>query len=175
MNVACPVCKGEAREDHSRRQGDHDWIECARCGGLFEMGGSSYHLRQQQPEPLPALAGVLRHAFERREPVPPLNSFSMDELISRAPATAEGKAKRLLEAIARRAPHPGTDVAELTHERDYPLAYAAGAEELKSYLKHINTIGWIEIRQADDTATRCTLTVVGLMIVEQHKAQPPGT
>jgi hypothetical protein len=166
MNVSCPVCKGEAREDFSGRRGDHNWINCQRCGGAFELGGKYYSLRQNQAEPLPLLAGVLRHAFERGETLPLLDSFSAEELTRRAPATAEGKAKRLLEAIARRAPHPGADVAILTHAVDYPLAYATGGVELRSYLGHISNLGWVEVKQADDSATRCTLTVAGLMVVE---------
>ena len=171
MNVPCPICKGEAREDHSNVLGDEVSIECPRCGSPFRLGGRDYSMRKQpESKPLHVLSGVLRHASERRERLPQLKthltSSSVKELVDGAPTPGEDRAKRLLEAIHRRAPHPGSDVATLTHGIDYPLAYATDGKELRSYLDHLCKKGWIEIRHADETTTSCTLTVDGLMVVE---------
>ena len=64
----CPVCKGEASKDPA--DGDPSVIDCRRCGGIFEIGGSYCHTRDCQNEPLHLLSGVLRGKCERREPVP---------------------------------------------------------------------------------------------------------
>jgi hypothetical protein len=96
----------------------------------------------------------------------------IEQLERQAPGSPEGKAMQLLEAIARRVPHPG-DETTLTHEIDYPLAYATGGKELRSYLDHLKKREWIEVKQADESATICTLKVEGLIASGQKEVTEP--
>lgn len=167
--MRCPICLGEADEDRTRNRGDHHWINCLRCGGLFEIGGLYCDHRWKQSAPLYDLSGAIRHAFERGETIPQLTQWSAQELQATVPTTAEGKAVRLLEAIARRAPHPG-EVATLAHDLDYPLAYATNGVELRAFVAYLRERGWIGVQQEDDTSTTCTLTVTGLVALDSTKS-----
>ena len=167
MSFLCPVCKREAGEDLSKgRQGDHAWIACQRCGGTFEIGGSYYSTRQYASEPLPDLSGMLRHAFERKEPRPMLTEGEAQRLVEQAPKLADVMAKQLLEVIAMKAEHRAGKAVVVTHAIDYPLAYATDEKELVSYLDELGKKGWIEVKHGE-SATTCTLTVPGVKEVEQ--------
>jgi hypothetical protein len=168
MSLQCPVCKGEAREGDNDNQGDRRWIACQRCGGTFPIGGSYCHSRQCQSDPLPLLSGMLRRAFEQGKIPAILTEPNAGDLMARAPASAPEKAMELLTAISRKAPRPGEDEVVLTHEIDYPLAYASSGKELRSYLADISKHSWIEIRRTDESSTCCTLTVSGLTAIEQR-------
>jgi hypothetical protein len=88
MNVICPVCHGNAREDHSKVRGDHKYIDCPQCGGEFEIGGLYCYLRWQQgSEPLPKLSAALRRAFEQNVTLPMLVEQSAEELLWHAPSS----------------------------------------------------------------------------------------
>ncbi len=167
MSVTCPVCRREAAEDPSKPcLGDHAWIECERCGGTFEIGGSYYSTRRHTSEPLPVVSAMLRHAFERQEPRRILTDGEAQRLEEQAPSSTDAKARQLLGIIARKARHsPGKSVV-LTNAIDYPLAYADDERGLLSYLVHLESKGWIEVKHGDSASTR-TLTVSGVMEVEQ--------
>lgn len=166
MAFSCPVCKRDAEEDLSKpRQGDHYWIACERCGGTFEIGGSYYGTRRHASEPLPAVSGMLRHAFEEGQQPRIGNQFDAQRLGEAAPTSPDVIARQLLESLARRAERRAGHPVVLTHATDYPLAYAANEKELVAYLDHLASQGWIEVDHAD-SATTCTLTVTGLMQVE---------
>jgi hypothetical protein len=84
MPVPCPVCKGNASVDSSKRiDGDHVWIACPQCGGSFEIGGLFYKVRESEGNPIPHLSAILRHAFEQNQPLPMLTESSVTEIFSR--------------------------------------------------------------------------------------------
>jgi hypothetical protein len=170
MTYRCPICKRDAKKSHHPKGGDAWMIDCPRCGGAFEIGGSPCDTLEKQNEHRYLLSGVLRHKFERNEPVPLIGQDCGNGLAEQAPPSAEAKVRKLLEVIAMRAPNPGDDEAVLTHDTDYPLAYAKGVDGLRSFLDDLSKKEWIKVKHSDESQTRCSLTVAGRTEIEQTAA-----
>jgi hypothetical protein len=75
---------------------------------------------------------------------------------------------KLLEAIHRVAQGAGGERV-LTHECDYPLAYAEDGSELAAFVADIWSRNWIDVKGIDRMSSRCVLTVKGLDAIKRRR------
>ena len=155
---SCPLCKNDVLPstwDDSRIF----HVECQVCGTYRISDGALEELSDSGPHP--DLSGVVRLRSEIKPPQL-ITTDNYRDLKSSAPAANDvpAKLRYLLRHVARKSQHPG-DGVELGRETDYPVCFAANADEL-TYLASCAT----ELHYVSDEGTTCgsiclTLTPTG--------------
>ena len=129
----CPICKREANDIRQSDYGERLTLNCDRCG-KFTITDTAATIAQGR-ELGTKLSAWTRERSEAGSEVPVINSDMLNQIEAILPSyrVAE-KQLLLLRAIERRTHYPGQRVAIDPH-LDYPLAWAAGEDEL-NYLLH---------------------------------------
>src|SRR5579885_1672730 len=162
----CPLCKAQVATDVSF-EGDAKFthFRCPRCG---EFGADKHCvLALRGPEPYPDLSGVAREMGERGVELR-LTYTNLGEARKLARTTIDGKARRLLHAIAKRSQHPGRTI-ELNPGTDYPLAFGRDDDELMFFLDFLAELGWLGT-DAESGTVACKLTPRGWIEVESDRS-----
>lgn len=159
----CPVCKrGEGVEE--RRIGPSmASYDCPVCG--------KYEMPPFVPEahgasaPNRKLSAWIREQNERGEPVRFTQKGMIENILSGIPdyRTLE-KQLKLLQALERLSNTPGIMV-KLNLQRDFPLAYASGHDELAFYLRALEERGLV---RSSTTISDVVITAAGWDYLDKH-------
>ena len=142
----CPICKLAEQEATEHGTSDTFTIACSRCG-TYGISGSAGAVLERKPGNA-KLSAYLRDRSEGGNPVY-LNTRNLEEISSSTPdyRVAE-KQLRLLKAIEGKSNYPGATVY-LNSQFDYPLAWAASADEFGYHMRTLHERSLIEIIDPD--------------------------
>ena len=131
----CPICKLESKEVRVWDHGERLTLECGRCG-KFTITRTAATIAEQK-ELGPKLSAWIRERSETGGEIPEINSNTLKEVEAALPNYRVGeKQLLLLRALERRTKFPGQWVTVVPH-LDYPLAWAAGEDELRYLLRSL--------------------------------------
>ena len=115
-------------------------MKCSRCG-IYEVDERFLLDAGYNNAPFPLLSGLARERHERGERLSITNE-NYEGLQRLAPQTAMEKARKLLQAIARKSPTMG-GVVGINPKADYPLAYCSGEAEYQFIFDSLVRFKWI--------------------------------
>jgi nucleoside 2-deoxyribosyltransferase len=131
----CPVCKLAEQSVAESDYGERKSLQCPRCG-VFTITGTAEAMARSR-DLGPKISAWIRGHAESGQPPPIITSETFKETSGLLPDyTVPEKQLLLLRALARRSKYPGEEFV-LTPALDYPLAWAAGANEFRF---HLNTL-----------------------------------
>ncbi len=132
----CPVCGYHTDSPSFANQGNDYIYTCQRCG-TFTIGRMA--IRKLAPEaPTFLLSAWIRQQNELKQEYPRISGENLNTILTNLPElTPPEKQTAFLRAIARRSPHPGFAVTQITPSVDFSLAWAAHENEL---LYHIDAL-----------------------------------
>ena len=137
----CPICKLEQQDVRVRDYGERLSLECARCGKFTITGTAAAMAESRQLGP--KLSAWIRERSESGADVAEINSDTIDNIEAALPTyRVSEKQLILLRALERKTTFPGQEVAIVTHF-DYPLAWAAGEDELCYLLRSLAERGFL--------------------------------
>ena len=144
----CLLCRRqpkEVREDSSRRICH---IVCDVCGRYSVTDRVFWELRSGElPSYMkPNLSAVVRRHFEYTGKAETLTTKNCKELVSSAPERNDvsSKIRYLLEYIAHKSAFPGQQII-LNSETDYPVCFAANAEEFRLYVREAQEAKFVDV------------------------------
>lgn len=196
----CCICGQQSKERQNVCATDVWTVHCPVCGNYriedkaHKLGFNSQQSRQRAHE----LSGLIRETCETGGMlhIKSLEPKDVDELLSGVvPKTAQEKADRLLQALARplNSKHPGA-LVEIDPPTDYPWAYAADSNELSYYIDHLvlaelvakredkyllTVKGWERVEHLRESRATSKLAFVAMPFAEElndlyEKAIKPG-
>jgi hypothetical protein len=137
-HTQCPICKLEEQDVQVWDYGERLTLKCARCGD-FTITRTAAAMAQSR-DLGPRLSAWIRGQSESGTQVPEINSGMLKDLEGTLPAyTVAQKQVLLLKALERRTTFPGQAV-DVISRFDYPLAWAAGEEELFYLLRSLSEL-----------------------------------
>jgi hypothetical protein len=133
--MPCPICKLEEQDVWVFNGGERLSLNCPCCGPFTITRTAAATAERKGLGP--KLSAWIREQSESGIPVPEINAKMLEELEAKLPTykVAE-KHIHLLRALERRTASPGQAVAVVLRF-DYPLAWAAGEEELIYLLRSL--------------------------------------
>lgn len=167
----CPVCKCEHATSVSSGSFDGCDAVCQRCGPYKITEEAIRQLDNEEPNH--RLCAWLRAGGLKSQPRALLTTHLLAQLPQFLPDY--GVADRmdlLLEALASMTERPG-DRVDLTLDFDYPLAWAAGRDELKFYLDALAARGLVEsfVEMSMETGA-AEVTAEGWERVDDRRRRP---
>lgn len=155
----CVLCRKPCEERRDFVGNDLQYlIRCERCGEYIVRSGT--HVRLRQPtgfvrEYLHLLSAVTRHYWEHEdrfqidpELVDDRSEFEA-RILSQCPRRVAEKLDRILLYLHEHSPYPGSEV-KVDVEKDYPLFFCHGHEELVFHLHHLKDSGMIDLQAKGD-------------------------
>ncbi len=141
----CPLCsrrlEKKTRHDGSRTYG----VTCEVCGtyGITSMVLSDEVL---SPDGEPVLSAIVRRHFDLAGEPQTITIDNWQALASQSPDKNDvpSKVRYLLAYIAHKSAFPSDEIA-LDNKTDYPICFAANAEEFELYLRYAKDAGFLEV------------------------------
>lgn len=147
QQINCPVC-GTLATTVPPNEDSHEY-DCPRCGkysisGSLEAELAHKNLTQSQ---IGLLSGHLREATLYNGKHELITSYLFDLLESELPKSVPEKQNKLLNALEKQMPKPGSDF-RINLENDIALAWAADTDEFKFHLQTLAERKLISINQS---------------------------
>lgn len=131
----CPVCKLDEQHVRASDYGERLSLECQRCG-KFTITATAAAMADSR-ELGAKLSAWIRERSESGSVIPEINSNTLRDVETALPNyRVSEKQLLLLRALERRTTFPG-QIVEIIPPFDYPLAWAAGEDELRYLLRSL--------------------------------------
>jgi len=173
----CMLCRGECEQrDDFVGDGLQFLVTCVRCGQYVVTDDASFILPSPEglvKENLHLLSAVTRNSWENKARFtidsPLLDDRSQFEakVLSQCPQGVSEMLNGILLHLQVRSAYPGDHVVVNT-ERDYPLFFCRGPQELTFYLSHLKDTGMIDVfRSSSGDLSKVALLTPGWQRVEE--------
>ena len=160
----CPVCgEFERTEIASEDYGEWLAVNCPRCHRFRISSTAISHLNSQHKDNKPLLCAWIRDRDETGRGPPSISARDLPTICDALPTfRVVDKQRILLEIIERKTANPASTVV-LIYDHDYPLAWAAGRDELEYLLESLQARGHLALvnRQGDRIVETCQVTPSG--------------
>lgn len=147
--VTCPICKTPAKSIPT--VGDYYEYSCPRCG-IYSICGSLEaelaHKNMTQTE-IGLLSGHLKEATLYNGKHELITTYLFDLLEKELPKSVPEKQNKLLRALEKILPTPGSEII-INLQKDVALAWAANEDELKFHLQTLQQRKLISIASSDN-------------------------
>lgn len=141
----CLFCGKDASSNLAGSSDFTEIVNCDRCGSFLAnkiLLLSFRHGEKIQDGYL--LSGFVREQNELELDPPKFSDHKVcEEIAKQLPRSISDRARKLLQAIARKTKFFGDDV-QLIYKNDFPLAYASNEQELGYFVKYLKQRGFIE-------------------------------
>ncbi len=166
----CPLCGHQLKKPLNCGIDGFYPVECEVCGmyGIEKIVFLARTLIDLPPDQKPLLSAIIRRDYQFTGRPKKITLEDCKELASQAPGTNDvpGKVRYLLGYIARKTTFPGERV-RLNSNTDYPICFAASADEFRYYARHITDAGFVDKQGDMSGECHCCLTPKGGQEVER--------
>lgn len=145
LHSRCPLCNHPYQETpHHDIDRDLYWVVCQVCG-RYGITDDVFRFSPLTTDAKSLLSGIVRRHFDFTGERETITSENWEALVSQAPAKNDvpNKVRYLLGYIAHRSTVPG-DKIELNGQTDYPVCFAAHANEFEFYFWYAKEAGFMD-------------------------------